>query len=59
MAPPVSAQNPCIGVSRVIREPMVCTIRHPPLSVPSAMALWQASTTHSGTWKPPWPPACA
>ena len=34
----VSAQQPCIGVSRVIFEPMVCTMRQPPSSVPSPMA---------------------
>ncbi len=39
IAPPVSAQKPCMGVSRVIFEPMVCTIRQPPSNVPSAMAL--------------------
>ena len=33
--PPVSAQKPCIGVSRVIFEPMVFTMRQPPASVPS------------------------
>ena len=33
--PPVSAQKPCIGVSRVIFEPIVCTMRQPPTSVPS------------------------
>jgi hypothetical protein len=30
IAPPVSAQNPCIGVSLVIFDPMVLTIRQPP-----------------------------
>ena len=34
------------GDSRVIFEPMVCTMRQPPNRVPSAMAAWQASTTH-------------
>ena len=48
-APPVSAQNPCIGVSLVIRKPMVRTIRQPPISVPRAIAAWQASTTQNGT----------
>ena len=51
IAPPVSAQKPCIGVSRVIFDPMVWTMRQPPNSVPSAMAAWQDSTTQSGTWK--------
>ena len=50
-APPVSAQNPCIGVSLVIRRPMVRTIRQPPISVPNAIAAWQASTTQNGTEK--------
>ena len=27
------------------------TMRHPPSRVPSAMAVWQDSTTQSGTWK--------
>ena len=52
IAPPVSAQKPWAGVSRVILEPMVCTMRQPPASVPAAMAVWQASTTQSGIWKP-------
>ena len=38
MAPPVSAQNPCIGFNRVMREPIVCTMRQPPNRVPSEMA---------------------
>src|ERR1700694_3153032 len=56
-APPVSAQNPCIGVSRVILKPMVRTIRQPPISVPSAIAVWHASTTQNGIskWSPRWP----
>src|SRR6478736_2713007 len=56
-APPVSAQKPCIGVSLVIRNPMVRTIRQPPISVPSAIAAWQASTTQNGIEKcsPRWP----
>ena len=53
MAPPVSAQHPCMGVRRVILEPMVWTMRQPPSSVPSAMADWQDSTTQSGTWNAP------
>src|SRR3984893_8826358 len=48
-APPVSAQNPCIGVSFVIRNPMVRTIRQPPIRVPNAIAAWHASTTQNGT----------
>ena len=39
IAPPVSAQKPCIGVSLVIFEPMVWTIRQPPTSVPSPIAI--------------------
>src|SRR5689334_17996199 len=49
MAPPVSAQNPCIGVSRVMREPIVLTIRQPPNRVPNPIAAWQLSTTQNGT----------
>src|SRR4051812_17031794 len=49
IAPAVSAQKPCIGVSRVILDPIVCTMRQPPNSVPSPMAAWQVSTTHNGT----------
>ncbi|MNY68787.1 hypothetical protein D3C86_2066100 [compost metagenome] len=48
-APPVSAQKPCIGFSRVIFDPIVWTIRQPPNSVPSAMADWQEITTQKGT----------
>ena len=48
-APPVSAQKPCIGVSLVIRRPMVRTIRQPPIRVPSAIAAWHDSTTQNGT----------
>jgi hypothetical protein len=48
-APPASAQNPCIGVSRVIFEPMVLTMRQPPIRVPSPIAIWQAMTTQYGT----------
>ena len=49
-APPPSAQKPCIGVRWVMREPIVRTIRQPPNNVPSAIALWQLSTTQNGTW---------
>src|SRR5437660_11125707 len=48
MAAPVSAQNPPIGFSLVIFEPMVCTIRQPPEIVPSAIAACADSTTQSG-----------
>src|SRR6202012_4029888 len=56
-APPVSAQNPCIGVSLVMRSPMVRTMRQPPISVPSAIAAWHDSTTQNGTERcaPRWP----
>src|SRR4051812_48051 len=56
-APPVSAQNPCIGVNLVIRKPMVRTILQPPINVPSAIAAWHASTTQNGTENcaPRWP----
>src|SRR5688572_29600272 len=50
MAPPVSAQKPCWGDSRVILDPMVCTIRQPPKSVPKPSAAWQVITTQNGTW---------
>ena len=49
MAPPVSAQKPCIGLRRVILEPIVWTMRQPPNKVPSASTNWQESTTHKGT----------
>lgn len=38
-----------MGESRVIREPIVRTIRHPPKSVPNAIAPLQAMTTRKGT----------
>jgi len=47
--PPVSAHAPCTGLSRVIFEPIVFTMRQPPASVPAAIAAWQASTTQNGT----------
>ena len=47
--PAVSAQTPCVGVSRVIRDPIVRTIRQPPSRVPSAMAALQEITTQKGT----------
>src|SRR4030081_3299351 len=48
-APPVSAQNPCIGVNLLIRKPMVRTIRQPAIRVTYAIAAWHASTTQNGT----------
>src|SRR6185295_14136824 len=47
--PPVSAQQPCTGVSLVILLPIVWTMRQPPASVPIAIAAWQAMTTGNGT----------
>src|SRR6185436_7555034 len=47
-AAPVSAQNPPIGFSLVIFDPIVCTMRHPPESVPSAIAPCAERTTHNG-----------
>lgn len=38
VAAAVSAQNPPTGCSRVIPDPIVLTIRHPPNIVPSAIA---------------------
>src|SRR5581483_3311872 len=38
IAPAVSAQKPPTGFSLVMRDPMVCTILHPPRYVPRAMA---------------------
>src|SRR6266536_5872145 len=48
-AAPVSAQNPLRGFSRVSRPPIVRTIRHPPLIVPSAIAEYDANSTQFGT----------
>src|SRR3954454_14931629 len=56
IAPPVSAQKPCTGVSLVIRDPIGGTMRQPPTNVPSPIAAWQAITTQNGTWKSP--PRC-
>ena len=49
IAPAVSAQAPCIGLSRVILDPIVCTIRQPPNMVPTPMTVKQDSTTQAGT----------
>jgi hypothetical protein len=38
VAAAVSAQKPPTGCSRVIPDPIVLTIRHPPKQVPSAIA---------------------
>ena len=40
---------PPTGWRRVIFEPIVLTMRHPPVSVPSAIAVWADSTTQRGT----------
>src|SRR6185295_10733505 len=48
--PPSSAHTPCLGESLVIFDPIVWTIRQPPISVPSPIAAWQDSTTQNGTW---------
>ena len=50
IAPPVSAQNPRVGVRRVIFEPIVGSIRQPPHSTPSANVAWQVSNAYSGGW---------
>src|SRR6185295_4944658 len=47
-APPVSAQNPPTGRSFVIRDPIVYTMRHPPNSVPSEIALYAPISIHRG-----------
>ena len=47
-APPVSAQNPLTGRSLVMREPIVCTMRHPPNRVPSEIAVYAQSSTQCG-----------
>src|ERR1700733_3573056 len=47
-AAPVSAQNPLRGLSRVRRAPIVRTMRQPPLKVPIAIAVYDASSTHLG-----------
>src|SRR4029079_16590063 len=43
-----SALIPPTGLSLVILDPMVRTIRHPPESVPSAIAACADNTTHRG-----------
>src|SRR5258706_3555899 len=50
MDPAVSAQTPCTGVSRVILEPIVRTMRQPPSKVPSAIAPLQLINTRSRLW---------
>ena len=48
IAPALSAQNPPYGRSFVMRWPIVFTMRHPPSSVPRAMAACAQRMTHSG-----------
>src|SRR5690348_14645909 len=50
VAPPGSAQKRGTGVSRVMPEPVVCTMRQPANSVRSAIAAWQAIATQNGTY---------
>ena len=47
-----SAATPPTGWRRVIFEPIVLTIRQPPLNVPRPIAVWAARTTQSGTSDP-------
>ena len=47
-APAVSAQKPPTGRSFVMRVPIVCTMRHPPKSVPSEIIVYALSSTHTG-----------
>ncbi len=48
-APALSAHTPPTGWSRVIFDPIVFTMRQPPVSVPSAMAVCALRTTQIGT----------
>ena len=48
----LTAAIPPIGCSLVMREPIVFTMRQPPVSVPRPMAVWAASTTQIGTSEP-------
>jgi hypothetical protein len=54
-----SAATPPTGCSLVMRDPIVLTMRQPPVSVPSAMAVWADRTTHRGVDPPglAWPVA--
>ena len=49
VAAEVSAENPWTGCSLNTLVPMVLITFHPPTLVPRAMALAQATITHSGT----------
>src|SRR5213082_1869699 len=53
----VSAANPLIGRSLMIRCPIVFMIRHPPDAVPSAIAVAHATITHVGTLRSAGAPA--
>ena len=48
IAPPVSAQKPPTGRSLVMRVPIVCTMRQPPNSVPSEIAVYAPISTQCG-----------
>src|SRR3954447_701751 len=50
IAAPVSAQNPLRGFNRVRRDPIVLTMRQPPLSVPRLIAVLAAAMTQGLTW---------
>src|SRR6266567_9000472 len=45
----VSTQKPCTGCSFTKSRPTVLMIRHPPIAVPSPIAVAQAIITHGGT----------
>ena len=48
IAPPVSAAKPPIGRSFVMRDPIVCTMRQPPNSVPSEIVEYAPISTQRG-----------
>ena len=48
IAAPVSAANPLTGCSLVIFDPIVWMMRHPPASVPSAIAACAIRITQNG-----------
>src|SRR5919199_3801837 len=49
VAAAVSAAKPSIGRNATTRRPIVCTMRQPPIEVPSPMAVAADRITHSGT----------
>jgi len=51
MAEPSSAQKPLRGLRRVMRPPMVCTMRQPPDMVPRPIAAPAERMTQVGTRK--------